>query len=85
MSSFLSAANQSGLESFKKIYSLLVNHPKDDGAGRYHSDLKDQGHGKKWTYCLVLSVDTLDKFTWMYNSLYKTTNILPERRFYLKL
>ena len=63
----------------RKSIPFSVNHPKDDGAGRYHSRLKTRGHGKKWTYCLVLNVDTLDKFTWMYNSLYKTTNILTEK------
>ena len=40
---------------------------------------KARGHGKKWNYCSVLNVDSLDKFMWMYNNLYKTTNILIEK------
>lgn len=38
-----------------------------------------RGHGKKWNYCCVLNVDSLGKFIWMYNNLYKTTNILTEK------
>ena len=38
-----------------------------------------RGHGKKWNYCLVLNVDSLGKFMWIYNNLYKTTNILTEK------
>lgn len=63
----------------RNLFPFVLTTSVGMGLGHVPQQNEARDMGKKWNYCLVLNVDSLGKFMWIYNNLYKTTNILTEK------